>query len=111
MVSTDQPVSYKKKVSLISLNYFLGHKLPLDSEIVYQCTSYGNLSKEYLNKFVDTLTGIVDDNGQSLPETTERPTLKLIYPTQELGDKIMEKNSKNIGLIFLRHEDFLPKNE
>ena len=66
------------------------------SDIIYQATSYGNLSKSYLDKFIDTLSGNLDEMGEPLSEDAKRATLKLIYPTQEYVDKIMEERSKLI---------------
>lgn len=77
------------------------YKPNANSEIIYQCTSYGNLSKDYLHKFVDTIVGNVDEHGEAAAESV-RPELKLIYPTQEYVDKVMEKNGKlHSNIVFL----------
>ncbi|CAI2364989.1 unnamed protein product [Moneuplotes crassus] len=77
------------------------------SKIIYQCTSYGNLKKEYLDKYVDTLTGMIDTDGLSLPEVTERPELKLIYPTQDYVDKIKEKNKREVNCLKMNEKKWV----
>lgn len=71
-----------------------GLEIKESAEIVYQCTSYGNLSRGYLDKFVDTLSGTLSESGESNPDLTSRANLKLIYPTQEYVDRIKAKNGK-----------------
>mmetsp|Transcript_9060 Transcript_9060/g.8053 ORF Transcript_9060/g.8053 Transcript_9060/m.8053 type:complete len:212 (+) Transcript_9060:396-1031(+) len=61
------------------------------SEVIYQSTSYGNLSKSYLDKFIDTLTNTTNEFGEAACSEEERPTLKLIYPTQEYINLVQEE--------------------
>eukprot|EP00345_Euplotes_harpa_P001152 CAMPEP_0168323082 /NCGR_PEP_ID=MMETSP0213-20121227/3280_1 /TAXON_ID=151035 /ORGANISM="Euplotes harpa, Strain FSP1.4" /LENGTH=264 /DNA_ID=CAMNT_0008325107 /DNA_START=525 /DNA_END=1319 /DNA_ORIENTATION=- len=67
-----------------------------DSVISYQSTSYGSLSKQYLQKFVRTLSG---DTHDLINDDEECASLQLIYPTQEYVDGVMATTGKNITCL------------